>query len=441
MYVFGLKGEKAMMSQWMIVFVAFFVSFVLTSFLFSKLEFFKIFRLNNFSAVASVILGSVISSIGFLSFYWNENDFVTDVSVWEFLAPLVGLAIIFATCLNGRIALLNWGILFASIIGVFGGDLFIEFIPSASVFVNKLCSVVVWTLFSIGIRCVAVVYPVLQIQGVTFSAGIVLLYFFGAMPFMLTVVGATLLASTMVAYLNYYKQSMGVEVSSILGFFIGWFCFVSYDEMLLPCVFVLIAFCLVEMSVCFIRKASFLEKYKSFLGNAVMLQIYESGFPALGIIKSLWILSGVVIIFSVFQANGVNNYSIPVFIVLVVLWHFYKMLNWQEKERNWKDTKQAVVDDVKTTITQIIDYSKDMKQKRDKKDLESNVSLAEEDNKDKSVKTKLSKTKKASVSKKETVKASKVKKSDDVKIKKVKKSEVKKNSGVKTEKKKVSKTK
>lgn len=405
-----------MLSQWMIVVVAFFVSFVLSSFLFSKLEFFKIFRLNNFSAVAAVVSGSIISSIGFLSFYWNESDFVQDVSVWSFLAPLIGLVIIFAACLNNRVSLINWSVLIASIIGVFGGDLFINFIPEAPAWINKLCSVAAWMLFSIGIRCVAMIYPALQIQGITFAGGIVLLYFFGAMPFMIAVVGATFLAAMMVAYLNYYKQSIGVSVSSILGYFIGWFCFESYGEMLLPCVCVLAMFCLIEISVCLIRRLTFLDKYKVFLNNSVLMQVYQNGFPPAGIIKSLWMLSGVVVVFSVFQANGVNNYSIPVFVALIILWHFYKMLNWKEKDENKENTKQKVFDDVKTTISQMIDYTKGINKQKNKEKTKKTV--VKRDDKLKEEKSKTVKLKKAEVSKGK--KTSKVKKTDTSKSKAVK---------------------
>lgn len=350
-----------MLSQWMIVCIAFFASFVLTSFLFSKLENFEIFRLRNFSATASVVLGCVVSSVGVLSFYWDNYDFVSDIGLKGFLAPVIGLAAVFITCLINRRYLVELGVLIASFIGVFAGDLFIEFIPSVPDIVNKLCTVVVWFLFSIGIKVVAALYPFLQMQGITISGGIVLLYIFGVAPFMMGVVGATLLAAMMVAYMNYTNQTMGLTVSPIVGYLIGWFGLVSYNEMLMPCFIILTMVCLVEMSVSLLKKLTFMKKYRDFTNNSFLMQIYESGLAPFAMIKALWLLSGVLVVFCVFQANGVNSYSIPVFVFVVVLWQFFKLIGWKNEDKSWKETNKEVISQIKTVVNEIRKSAKSTK--------------------------------------------------------------------------------
>ena len=350
-----------MLLPWMVVVIAFFVSFALSSFLFSKLIVFDIFRVKNFSAAASTVLGSIVSAIIFMVFYWTENDFVKDISVWTFLAPLIGLTLIFVACLIDRLYVIDVAVWIASVIGVFGGDLFIEFIPEGSVVVNKICSVIAWSVFSVAIRCIAMLYPVLQIQGITIGCGLVALYVFGSAPFMLGLIGATFLAAMMVAYLNYYNQTLGVTVSPIIGYIIGWFGLIMYNEMLMPCFLVLVMFCLIEVFICLIKKLTFMKKYQNFLYNSVLIQVYKSGFPADAIIKSLWFLSGIVLMFCIFQANGVNSYSIPVFIAVVILWHFYRLLNWKNEEKSWKDINKEVVEDTKEAIAKIVKSSSKVK--------------------------------------------------------------------------------
>lgn len=349
------------MSHLMIVGAAFVVSFVLTSFLYSFLVRFVAFRKINISATASVLLGTIISSTVFLLFCWDKFDFVSSISVWSFLTALIGVCIIFATCFVDRSYAIEIGVLVASVIGVFGGDLFIDFIPAAPVCVNKICSVLVWFLFSIGIRTVALLYPVLQIQGIIISGGFVLLFVFGASPFMLGVISATLLASMCVAYLNYSSQTLEPSLSPVIGYTIGWLGFISYSEMLMPCYVVLIMFCLVEMAVSLMRKLTFLKKYKNFEENSFIVQIYKSGLAPMVIIKSLWVLGGISVVFCIFQANGVNNYSIPAFIVAITLWHFYKMINWREEEKSWKEVNKQTVREIKETIGTVIKGIKESK--------------------------------------------------------------------------------
>ena len=356
-----------MWSQWMFVIVAFLVSFLLTSFLFSKLVFFEIFRKRNFSATASVVLGSVISSVIVLAFSWNEYDFIADISLWSFFAPLIGLAIIFIACLINKMYVIEISVLLASLIGVFGGDLNIAFIPNAPVFVNQLFTVVVWFLFSVGIRAIATLYPSLQIQGVTISGGFVLLYVFNASPFVLGVISATLLASMYVAYLNYTNQTMGVDVSPIIGYIFGWFGLIFYQEMLISCYIVLTMFCLLEMLIATIRKLTFLQKYNNFSLNTISVQAYKSGLAPVIIVKSIWMIGGILIVFSVFQANGVNYYSIPAFVAIVILWQFYKLLNWENESKSWKDTKDETVEDIKNTINTVVKGIKKSKKKKTSK--------------------------------------------------------------------------
>ena len=357
-----------MWSQWMFVVVAFVTSFFVTSFLFSKLVYFEIFRKRNFSATASVVLGAIVSSAIVLSFSWDEYDFISDISIWSFLAPLIGLAIIFVTCFINRLYVIETAVLVASIIGVFFGNLSITFIPEAPLFVNQICTVIAWTFFSVGMRAIAALYPVLQVQGVTISGGFVLLYVFNASPFILGVISAALLASMCVAYMNYNNQTMGVDVSPIIGYVFGWFGLIFYQEMLFSCFIVLIMSCLLEMIIAALRRLTFLKKYKNFSMNAVLMQVYNSGLASIVIVKSLWMIGGILVVFSVFQANGVNYYSIPAFVAIIILWQFYKLLNWENESKSWQETKEETVENIKETISSVIKEVKKSKKKKTPKD-------------------------------------------------------------------------
>ena len=356
-----------MISQWMVILGAFLVSAVLSSFFASRLANFRAFCTRDFYATASLITGCLLTCIFVLPFFWDTYDFVSNLGIWAFLAPMVGLLVIYATGFIPIRFVTEAAVLLASVIGVFGGNLYIEFFAQYSAFVNKLCTILVWFLFSIGIRAVASLYPVLHIQTVTISAGFVLLYIFGVIPFALGCVAAAFLGAACVSYLNYRSQVLSVGVSPIIGYFIGWFGLISYNEMLFSCYIVLVLFCLMEMTVSLLKKRTFLKKYEDFSTNSFLVQVYKAGLPAAIIIKSLWMLSGVVVIFAVLQANGVNDYSIPVFVAFLMLWQFYRMIDWKEDIKTWKEKRQDIVSNVKQTIENVKKQTKTGKTKSDKK--------------------------------------------------------------------------
>ena len=342
-----------MLSHLLVVGVAFIVSFILTSFLYPFLLRYEFLRKTNLISLISVVFGSIVPSSVILLFYWNKFDFVSDISSWTFLAPLIGLAVVFATCFVDRVHAVTIGVFLATIIGVFGGGLFVDVIPDYPIYVNKICSVLMWFLFSIGIRSAARIYPVLQIQSITISAGFVLLFIFGASPFMVAVVAATLLASSSVAYLNCANQYFGTNVSPVIGYIIGWFGLISYNEMLMPCFVILVMFCLIEIGISLARRLTFLQKYKNFEENSFIVQICKSELDPKIILKSLWMLSAIVLVFCVFQANGVNSYSIPAFVGIITIWYIYKMINWKE-EKSWKEINREAVNEIKETITTVV---------------------------------------------------------------------------------------
>ena len=404
------------MSHLVIIGATFVVSFILTSFLYSFLVNFEAFRKTNFSAIASTVLGCVIPSAVVLGFYWNQFDFVSDVGFWSFFAPLIGLALIFASCFTYKKYAVEISVLAASVIGVVGGNMFIDFIPDAPVWVNKICSILAWFLFSVGVRTVATLQPILQIQGVTVGGGFVLLFLFKAAPFMIAAVAVSMFASMLVAYLNHNSQSFEVELSPIIGYMIGWFGLVTYSEMLLPCYIVLVMYCLVEIAVSLIKRLTWMKQYKNFLGNSFVAQVIRSGLAPIVIIKSVWMLSGIVLVFCIFQANGANNYSIPVFIGVVTLWQFYKMINWKSENKSWKEVNKEAFTEIKDTLNIVVDGIKEVKEKKTKA-----ASRAKASSKSKSTPKTVSKRKPSSKTKKATVEKGNTKKEKNSEAKKGKK--------------------
>lgn len=404
------------MSHLLIVGVVFVVSFVLTSFLNSFLVNFEAFRKTNFSATASAILGCIIPSAVVIGFCWNRFDFVSDVGYKAFLAPFIGLAIVFSSCFTYKKYVVEASVLIASIIGVFCGNIFIDFVPDAPIWVNKICSVLAWFLFSVGIRVIATLQPILQIQGITVSGGFVLLFLFKTAPFMIAVVAGSMLASMIVAYLNHNNQSFEFESSPIIGYMIGWFGLITYSEMLLPCYIVLIMYCLVEMAISLIRRLTWMKKYKDFYGNSFVAQIYKSGLPPVIIIKSVWMLSGIVLFFCVFQANGVNNHSIPIFIGIITLWQFYKMINWKSEGKSWKEVNKEAITEIKDTLNNVVGEIRKTKEVKEK-----TTSKTKTLSKNKITSKKVSKGNASTKTKKATTAKSKIKKENSPKIQKGKK--------------------
>ncbi len=337
----------------------FLISLVLAAVSFSLIG--KIEKMREKMVVPALILSSVFFSVVSLSvlLFWYQFDFVNNINYRSFLIPLTGIVLICgAMFINIRYAV-STAVLVSTLISVFGGGLEIVFFTESSRIINQLFTVIIWSFFALGYRALAGLNPLPQCEGLTVSIGFSLLYLFGVVPFMMEVMAVSLLAILLIAYIYKNKLPFGIASVPVLGYIIGWFGVLSYGEYLLPSFIIFVTFYLIELTICTIRKVLMLSDYKDFHYNSISVQVFVDGISPYEIIKTVWFTNIVLVVMGAFQINSNNPYSIPIFVVLIVVWQLYRMINWQHENKTLKEVNRELVTDIKKSINNMFNSNND----------------------------------------------------------------------------------
>lgn len=290
----------------------------------------------NFSAVAAYVVLVLVVCVAVL-FCGKTDDFVADISKIELVLPWLSGMIVAVAALWGQKKWVDLACLVAIVISVSGtNNLQIDFWNGASVWVNKLLTIGAWWLFALGFRSVSGLNPLVQVEQLTVGIGFVLLYLLGLAPLMMGAVAAALVAVMVVAYLKSKVFPFGVAAAPLWGFVIGWFGVSAYEEFLLPCFVIFVMFYLAELAFSFFFRVANPEKYRFLEYSSVTVRAFVKGLPPAELIRSIIMTNVVLIMFGLFQLNGVNVYSVPVFAALIVWWQLYKMFVWQNVEQDSK---------------------------------------------------------------------------------------------------------
>ncbi len=337
----------------------FLISLVLAAVSFSLIG--KIEKMREKMVVPALVLSSVFFGVVLISvlLFWYQFDFVNNIDYRSFLIPLTGVVLICGAMFTNIKYSVSAAVLVSTLMSVFGGGLEIVFFAEASRIINQLLTVIVWSFFALGYRALAGLNPLPQCEGITVSVGFCLLYLLGVVPFMLEVMAISLLAILLISYIHRGGLPFGIISVPILGYIIGWFGVLSYGEYLLPSFIIFVMFYLVELTVCAIRKVLMLSDYKDFHYNSISVQVFVDGISPHEIIKTVWFTNIVLIVMGAFQINSNNTYSIPVFVVLIVVWQFYRMINWQHENKTLKEVNRELVTDIKKSINNIFNSNND----------------------------------------------------------------------------------
>lgn len=355
-----------MSTHTLIVGLTFLICLMAAAILFSTLVKNSFLRENLLSA-ALAVCGSLILGVGGITIvFWYAYDFVADITVWQYLLPLLSTLLIAGSFFIKIPYIVPLAAFLAAAASVFGGGLSIIFLPQIPLFFNQLITAIALWLFAVGFTALSGLNPLPQTEGITISIGFILLYLFGLAPFIIGAAAAGLLGALLIAYLYSASQPIGIASAPLLGFILGWLGLLSYGEYLLPCFIIFAMFYLLELLVCTARRITLLPRYRDFAYNSVSVQSFTGGFPAQAVIRVIWSTNILLIILGMFQINGANPYSIPVFAALITAWQLYRMTNWRNESQTLKETNRELVKDIKSSFNKLFSSDDNTDNKTDK---------------------------------------------------------------------------
>ena len=298
-------------------------------------------------------------------FYWYPHDFASDITIYQYLITLLCSLFIVISLFSQLPFAVEIGTLIAAIFAVIIGNFTIDFFPEIPSWINQILSIFALWSFALGWKAICGLNPLPQLESITISGGIFLLYLFGVAPFILGVTSSIILSASVIAYIYSSRSPLGINSSPLIGFIFGWMGLICYQEYLFPCFITFSLFYLLELFIALIRKLTFLPQYQELAYNTISVKSFTSGFPSSDIIHSLWNTNILLLIFGLLQIHGKSTYSLPIFAAIITSWQLYRMSNWQQASKTLKETNQELISGLKASLHNI--FSSDNSDKEDKK--------------------------------------------------------------------------
>ncbi len=354
-------------THFLIMGLSFLICLITAATLFSVLVKNTSLRENMLSAVLAVGGSLIVGTTPLIIAFWYPFDFVADITPKQFLLPLFSSLLILGALFVRRPFMIAIATLLASIISVFGANLFVPVIPQFPIWINQGLSVIILWCFAMGYRSIAGLNPLPQIESITICLGFVVLYLFSLAPFILSAFSAGFLGALLIAYLHSRTQPIGVPGAPFIGFILGWMGLLSFNEYLLPCFITFALFYLLELLVSVGRYITMLPQYRQFEYNSISVESFNSGFAADTLLRVIWNTNVLLLIFGLFQVNSTSVLSIPCFAAIITCWQLYRMLEWQQASKTFKETNREIVEQLKKSVSQFLKPSaKDDDDKTDK---------------------------------------------------------------------------
>lgn len=332
-----------------------FVSAVLFSIL-SRNDFLRSKGLpSSLSILGALIIGLIPVSL----IFWHPYDFVAEISALQYFFPLILSILIAGALFFSKPFILPIVIITSSTLSVFLSGLHINLLPDFPTIINQLLTIVLLSVFALSWRGIAGLNPLPQIEGITVCIGIFFLYVFGSAPLIMATTASGLGATLIIAYLYSKSQPIGLNSAPLLGFIIGWLGLIAYNEYIISCYIIFIAFALLEIIISFTRYITLLPQYREIAYNSVSVQSFSSGLPAADTIRIIWNTNILLIILGLFQSHGSNIYSIPIFASIITAWQLYRMSNWQTASQTLKETNQELIKEVKKSFSKIFNQEQE----------------------------------------------------------------------------------
>lgn len=320
------------------------------------------FLRENFLAAAFAVATAATSSIVALTlFFWNDADFVGNISLAQYLLSLsCGLLIIPALLIPVDFISIC-GVMIASFLGVYISGITIIFYPELPEWLNMFFTSLLLGVFACGFYAVSGLTPFPQSQGMISSAGFIILALLGFAPVVMGISAAVLFGVLLVSYARGTLQPMNHLSTMLIGYIIGWLGLISYPEYLLPSFVVFMMYYISECFVAVFCKLTTLPQFAELPYNSTLYRAFdESGSQEL-VSRMIGYTGILLIILGVFQTNSDNCYSFPIFAAMLCGWQQYRTLNWQTPDKTLKETNREVIDSVKKSFNVLFGDNKNSK--------------------------------------------------------------------------------
>lgn len=307
-----------------------------------------------FAAISALICVAVLA---FCFLRLIPSDFISALTITSFAAPAVALIFLVLLSLAFPKPWLQFVLLSASCCGiVFGFNVVIIFYADLPLWFNKFLTAALWLAVCYCPRVLNLNTGIISLQTITISLGTLLLYFIHALPLALGILAACIAAS-FAGLLIAGRQNANLLLSdfmcNLLGFLLGWLIIYASAEGAGACIAIFTLYPIIEIIIALAQKLTFLPQFAIAKNNTLYLRIVDADMTPSIINRYLLRISAICILFGCFQAFAPNNYSIPVFCLIVVLWQLYRIYNWREIPSTLRETNKKFVNDVKNNLQEI----------------------------------------------------------------------------------------
>ncbi|MFV0625768.1 MAG: hypothetical protein ACK5N8_00275 [Alphaproteobacteria bacterium] len=168
--------------------------------------------------------------------------------------------------------------------------------------------------------------------------------------------------ATSIALLSFNKYPAKIEINTAMAtssaFLLGWFLLKTGEETSLTCSLLLISFVIIEVTIAFLKRLTFMEKYKDIYNNGFCMRASVRGLYPDSIRFAVSKVMALSVLLACFQTFSPNLYSVPLFGSFAVLWILYKMQEWEYYSQPLKELNKETLDSVKENFDEIKKYIK-----------------------------------------------------------------------------------
>jgi len=288
-------------------------------------------------------------------FFYNSDDFIYSLNIWQIILPFVFGAVIFATDFTDRFKRLPvWTMLAgAAICSLTLPETAAANILPLAPWLNRVIIAIAWFLFSYAYRFVNSGDAMLPIQSATIGSGIGILAALGALPFILGIYGWMYAASfAILLSFTWYPARIRISKnsSSAFGFILFGLMAMAIGENCLPCILIFSMFAIVDILWAVAYRLTFLEEYSSIINNTAFQQSLQEGFtPARAASFSIR-LQIVLLIFGCLQVYAPNQMSLVILSGLLAIWFSYKFRTLSAPVQSIKDINRQVLEDLQDQV-------------------------------------------------------------------------------------------
>ncbi len=318
------------------------------------------------SSISAVTIASVIGITTVSLLFWNDDDFVADISLKKYLIPLAGSLIILFAAFSLNLFTTIIISLFVAIFSIYYTGIIIDFPYDLPGWTNTVLTIILLWLFTCSFYCLSGLTPFPQSQGLCVAIGFIILTALHTAPAIMGYSAALLCGILTVAFVRSKYQPFNHISTPVLGYIIAWFGLMSYQEHLLPCFITFSMYGVMECLIAVFRRIISFPKIQNVIYNTSLYRAYEESGSSHLVTRFIWSTDTMLIILGVFQINSSNTFSLPVFAAILCIWQQYRILNWQQPELSLKEAGKETITSIRKSLNILFKNSDDNKHTDDK---------------------------------------------------------------------------